>query len=139
MTMAVTVVMIINMSTVAGSGKPRQPPQVDELLGHASHGTAGLWPRAAAVLTSQALEVAIATFWGVQAPGVEACSRKAQLLCLGRYLGDEPLGQRAHVAWSGLSGSCHYHVYDLAPTREELQAWRDSVFEVVERTERAWR
>ncbi len=113
--------------------------EVDELLGHASAGTAGFWPRAAALLTRQALEVAIATFWSKTAPGVEACSRKAQLLCLGRYLGDESLAQRAHVAWSALSGSCHYHVYDLAPTREELQAWRDSVFEVVERTERAWR
>ena len=112
---------------------------VDELLGHASTGTAGLWPRAAALLTRQALEVAVATFWSATAPGVESCSKKAQLLCLGRYLGDEPLAQRAHVAWSGLSASCHYHVYDLAPTLEELQAWRDSVFEVVERTERAWR
>ncbi len=112
---------------------------VDELLGHASHGTAGLWPRAAALLTRQALEVAIATYWSKAAPGVESCSRKAQFLCLGRYLGDEVMAQRAHVAWAALSASCHYHVYDLAPTREELQAWRDSVFEVVERTERAWR
>ena len=113
--------------------------EVDALLGHASRGTAGLWPRAAALLTRQALESAVATFWSKQAPGVEQVSRKAQFLCLGRYLGDEPLAQRAHVAWSGLSGACHHHVYDLAPTREELQAWRDSVMEVVERTERAWR
>jgi hypothetical protein len=113
--------------------------EVDELLGHASHGTAGLWPRAAALLTRQALEVAIATFWSKAAPGVEGCSRKAQFLCLGRYLGDEPLAQRAHVVWSTLSGSCHYHVYDLAATREELLGWRDVVLEVVERTERAWR
>ena len=112
---------------------------VDALLSQASRGTAGLWPRAAALLTRQALEVAVATFWAVKAPGVESCSKKAQLLCLGRYLGDEPLAQRAHVVWSALSASCHYHVYDLAPTREELQAWRDSVFQVVERTERAWR
>ena len=112
---------------------------VDDLLRHASHGTAGFWPRAAALLTRQALEVAVATFWSAQAPGVEDCSRKAQFLCLGRYLGDEPLAQRAHVTWGALSGACHHHVYDLAPTREELQAWRDSVSEVVERTERAWR
>jgi hypothetical protein len=42
------------------------------------------------------------------------------------------------VIWSGLSGACHHHVYDLAPTREELQAWRETVQQVVERTERAW-
>ena len=112
---------------------------VDALLSQASRGTAGLWPRAAALLTRQALEVAIATFWSVKAPGVEACSRKAQLLCLGRYLGDDRLAQRAHVAWGGLSGACHHHVYDLAPTREELQGWRDTVLELVDCTERAWR
>jgi hypothetical protein len=113
--------------------------EVDGLLHHASLGTAGLWPRAAALLTRQALEVALATYWSKAAPGVEACSRNAQFLCLGRYLGDESLAQRAHVVWSGLSRGCHHHVYDLAPTREELLAWREAVAEVVERTERAWR
>ena len=113
--------------------------EVDELLGHASPGTAGLWPRAAALLTRQALEVALATYWSQAAPGVEGCSKKAQLLCLGRYLGDEAVAQRAHVVWSALSHACHHHVYDLAPTREELQAWREAVLQVVERTERAWR
>lgn len=43
------------------------------------------------------------------------------------------------MVWSALSHSCHYHPYDLAPTREELEAWRDAVMEVVDRTERAWR
>ena len=47
--------------------------------------------------------------------------------------------QRAHVVWAALSGACHYHPYDLAPTREELRGWRDVVLQVVERTERAWR
>jgi hypothetical protein len=112
---------------------------VDHLLSHASLGTAGRWPRAAALLTRQALESALTFYWTKQAPGVEDCSARAQLLCLGRYLGDEGLAQRAHVAWSGLSGACHHHVYDLAPTREELQAWRETVQQVVERTERAWR
>jgi hypothetical protein len=112
---------------------------VDALLQHPSAGTAGFWPRAAALLTRQALEVSVATFWAKAAPGVEEASRRAQFLCLGRYLGDEALAQRAHVVWSGLSGACHHHVYDLAPTREELQAWRETVQQVVERTERAWR
>ena len=131
-----------------GPSGPHAPPdtvarellaEVDQLLEHPSLGTAGLWPRAAALLTRQALEVAIATYWSKAAPGVEVCSRRAQMLCLRRYLGDEALAQRAHVVWSSLSAGCHYHVYDLAPTREELQGWRETVMEVVERTERAWR
>ena len=112
---------------------------VDQLLGHASPGTAGRWSRAAALLTRQALETALRFYWTKLAPGVEECDFRAQFLCLGRYLGDEPLAQRAHVVWSGLSSACHHHVYDLAPTREELQAWRETVQLVVDRTERAWR
>lgn len=112
---------------------------VDDLLNRASPATAGLWPRAATLLTRQALEEALRTFWSKRAPGVEACSARAQLLCLGRHIGDEALAQRAHVVWAALSGACHYHPYDLAPTREELRGWRDVVLEVVERTERAWR
>lgn len=112
---------------------------VDDLLGRAATGTAGRWPRASALLTRQALETALVFYWTKQAPGVEDCSGRAQFLCLGRYLGDESLAQRAHAAWSALSRACHHHVYDLPPTREELQAWRDVVADVVERTERAWR
>jgi len=112
---------------------------VDDLLNRASPATAGLWPRAASLLTRQALEVALRTFWSKRAPGVESCSARAQLLCLGRHIGDEALAQRAHVVWASLSGACHHHAYDLAPTREELRGWRDVVLQVVERTERAWR
>ena len=109
------------------------------LLDRPTKGTAGLWPRAATLLTRQALEVALKTFWSAKARGVEECSARAQLLCLGRYLGDEALAQRAHHVWSALSRNCHYHPYDLAPTREEILAWHAGVSEVVERTERAWR
>lgn len=112
---------------------------VDDLLTRASSSTAGLWPRAAALLTRQALEVAMKTYWSATAPGVETCSTRAQLLCLGRYLGDEPLAHRAHAVWAALSNACHHHAYELAPTREELDGWRDVVAQVVERTERAWR
>jgi cytochrome c5 len=112
---------------------------VDGLLGRPSKDTVGLWPRAATLLTRQALEVALKTFWSAKARGVEECTARAQLLCLGRYLGDEALAQRAHHVWSALSRSCHHHPYDLAPTREEIAAWHAVVAEVVERTERAWR
>ena len=112
---------------------------VDDLLTRPSVHTAGLWPRAAALLTRQALEVALKTFWSAQAPGVEGCSARAQLLCLGRFIGDEPLAQRAHAVWGALSDACHHHPYELAPTQAELSGWRDVVAEVVERTEKAWR
>lgn len=107
------------------------------LLERVTPGTSGLWPRASALLARQSLEVSLRTFWAKQAFGTEECPMKAQVLCLGRYLGDEPLARRAHQAWAALSRACHHHPYDLSPTREELLAWCDTVSEVVDRTERA--
>jgi len=106
------------------------------LLERVSPETSGLWPRAAALLCRQSLEVALRTYWSLRGRGTEECSTRAQLLCLGRYLADEPLARRAHLAWTALSRACHHHPYDLPPTREELLAWCDTVGEVVERTER---
>lgn len=107
------------------------------LLERVTPGTSGLWPRASALLARQSLEVSLRTFWAKQAFGTEECPMKAQVLCLGRYLGDEPLARRAHQAWAALSRACHHHPYDLSPTREELLGWCDTVSEVVDRTERA--
>ena len=77
--------------------------------------------------------------WIERPPTLVAAQSADGIFLSWRYLGDEPLAQRAHVVWSALSRACHHHVYELAPTREELQAWREAVQEVVERTERAWR
>lgn len=95
--------------------------------------TAGLWPRATALLARQALEAAVDDFWKVRAPGMEQCSMKAQLLCLPHYLGDEELAERASYAWAGLSGACHQHPYELPPTSSELLGWLGVVDELVTR------
>lgn len=109
------------------------------LVDHPEAGTRGLWPRAAVFLARQSLEVALKTYWSARAPGVEESSMRAQLLCLGSWLSDEPLARRAHQAWSALSRASHHHPYELTPTREELVGWFDTVREVVEATEAAWR
>jgi hypothetical protein len=101
--------------------------------------TRGLWPRAAVLLTRQSLEVALKTYWSLKAPGTEECSTRAQLLCLGAYAGDDEMGRRANQVWTVLSRASHVHPYELSPTREELLTWMDTVREVVEKTERAWR
>jgi hypothetical protein len=117
-----------------------------ELLAHGrsmvdcdSAGTRGVWPRAAALLARQALEVAVKTYWSAKAQGLEKTSMRAQLLCLQGTLNDAEVGRRAHAAWSALSRAVHYHAYELAPTREELLAWCDDVDAVIDRTEREWR
>lgn len=99
-------------------------------------GTRGLWPRAAVFLARQALEVALKTYWSSRAPGVEACSHRAQLLCLGTFLSDEPRARASYQAWSALSEASHYHPYELTPTREELLLWFEAVEGLIETTER---
>ena len=97
--------------------------------------TAGLWPRATALLARQALESALDDFWKVRAPGMEHCSMKAQLLCLPHYLGDEQLAERASSAWAGLSRACHQHPYELPPTSAELLGWLGTVEQLVTRVD----
>ena len=101
--------------------------------------TRGLWPRAAVFLARQSLEVALKTYWSAKAPGVEESSMRAQLLCLGTWVSDEPFARRAHQAWSALSRASHHHPYELTPTRDELVGWFETVLEVIEVTEATWR
>jgi hypothetical protein len=116
-----------------------------ELLAQARHlvdqpgaGTRGLWPRAAALLARQSLEVSLRTYWSVVAPGTEEASMRAQLLCLEGYM-PAAAARQAHLVWTALSRASHHHVYELAPTRDELVSWFQAVGAVVEQTERAWR
>jgi hypothetical protein len=89
-----------------------------------------LWPRAAALLARQALEGGLDDFWLRQAPGVEECSAKAQLLCLPTYL-DKEIARKADHAWVTLSRATHHHPYELAPTAAELRGWVEDVEDVL--------
>lgn len=94
--------------------------------------TAGVWPRAAALLARQALELAIAALWAArpQAAGLGSCSMRSQLLCLTAYLGQDA-GTRAGYLSAALSRACHYHSYELAPTAAELTGWLDEATDLV--------
>lgn len=93
-----------------------------QLLERPETAASGLWPRAAALLGRQALELLLRALWRRQAPGTEACSMRAQLICLPSYLEPELAG-RVGYAWAALSGACHQHAYELAPTANELKRW----------------
>jgi hypothetical protein len=105
------------------------------LIDRASIDTRGLWPRAAVLLARQSLEVALKTYWSAVAPGVEDCSARAQLLCLGSYARDDEFARRANQVWTTLSRAAHFHPYELPPTHEELIAWFEGVTELIEKTE----
>ncbi len=97
--------------------------------------TAGLWPRAAALLARQALEAAMARLWSVTAPGLERTSLRCQVLCVGGLLNDAGLGGRVAVTWNVLSEACHHQVYELAPTAAELNRAMETVWELAEAVE----
>ena len=92
--------------------------------------TAGLWPRAAALLGRQAIEAAMEDLWRLSAPGLEDASAKCQLLCLSHFLGDPDLAGRVHATWHGLTRSCHIQIYELAPTAAELEDWLETVWDL---------
>jgi hypothetical protein len=50
----------------------------------------------------------------------------AKLLCL-RGATDAETARRARAVWVLLCLGCHYHQYDLGPTREEVLAWQAEV------------
>ena len=64
---------------------PKLLTEARNLLQRPDAMTAGIWPRATALLTRQSLELALDDLWHRRAPGVEQCSARAQLLCLPSY------------------------------------------------------
>ena len=105
----------------------------ERLLERPEARTAGLWPRAAALLARQALEGALDELWRARRLELGACSTKAQLICLREYLGDPELAGRVHHAWMALSQACHHHPYELAPTADELRGLIEVVGELASR------
>ena len=105
------------------------------LLGRAEPATAGLWPRASAILGLEALEAVLQRLWRHRGLDLHACTMRTQLICLRRYLEDGGLAARAGHAWSALSRACHHHPYELAPTASELGSWLSVVGELVERVD----
>jgi hypothetical protein len=107
-----------------------------DLIRNDDASSAGLWPRAAALLARQGLELAMARLWDVTAPGLERASTRCQLLCVGDLLNDRELGGRATLTWQSLSNACHHRVYELPPTASELNSALATVWDLAEAVER---
>ena len=102
------------------------------LVEHPDAGTAGVWPRAAALLARQALEQAMAGLWARHSgsAGLSDGTMRSQLLCLTAYV-DEDVATRAAYLSAALSRACHYHSYELAPTAAELTSWLNETADLV--------
>jgi hypothetical protein len=91
-----------------------------QLLARSDAKTGGLWPRAAALLTRQALEETLDTYWQSKNLPLQAVSTRPQLICLREYLDDPALAADVQHSWNSLSETCHHHPYELAPSVGEL-------------------
>ena len=112
------------------SATPRALLQMSrDLLARSSAETAGLWPRAAALLARQALEMAVRQYWGESRAAMSELPHRQQLICLVRLLKPREAAAEAGHAWAALSRACHHHPYELAPGAGELAG----LFEIVER------
>jgi hypothetical protein len=98
-----------------------------DMLERPTSGTVGLWPRATAVLTRQALERALTEVLSAKVDGIGRASVRAQLLCLRILLDDTATADEVNVAWWALSRACHHLSYELPPTAAELRTWIDVV------------
>ena len=105
------------------------------MLGRVDPDTAGLWPRASALLGCRALEGAVQRLWERRTLDLQRCPMRVQLICLRTYLEDADLAERAGHAWSALSRACHHHAYELAPTAAELRGWLSVVEELVQKAD----
>jgi hypothetical protein len=107
----------------------------DELLRRADPTTAGLWPRASALLALHALEASLLRLWERRSLDLQGCSMRTQLICLRSYLEDAKLAARTGHTWSALSRACHHHAYELGPTVGELHSWFSAVRELLQGVE----
>jgi len=102
-----------------------------DLLTRADPKTAGLWPRAAALLARQALEQALDEYWRSRQLPLDQLPTHPQLICLREYLHDAGLAGSVNHAWNALSQACHHHPYELAPSLTDLQRHMLVVAEVI--------
>lgn len=107
----------------------------DDLLSTPREPIAGVWPRAIALLTRQAIEASLFDLWRAVAPGVEAAPMRAQLLVLRQQVAPR-LAAETEYAWAALSRACHQHPYELVPTAGELGQWLEAADDLREEVSR---
>jgi hypothetical protein len=103
----------------------------ERLLERPDSKTAGIWPRAAALLARQALEQGLDQYWHAKGLRLADLGTKPQLICLAGYLPDKDVAGRAIHAWSSLTQACHHHPYELQAGYAELKDWLDAVAETL--------
>lgn len=95
----------------------------ETLLSHDAWALSHWWARGAAHLARQAMESLLDEYWTMQRPAVAGVPVRARFLGLHAFTADAEAIHDGYSTWSQLSRACHYHPYELAPTRAEVHAW----------------
>ncbi|MFE2520421.1 hypothetical protein [Streptomyces mirabilis] len=86
--------------------------------------------RGASLALRTALEIAVDCTLDAATPGLAGITTRAKMLCLRCYTA-AATARRANAVWSHLCLGCHYHQYEIGPTRDQVHSWRAEVSELV--------
>ncbi|MET9687507.1 hypothetical protein ABZY81_03395 [Streptomyces sp. NPDC006514] len=86
--------------------------------------------RGACLALRTALELCVDRALEGAKPGLSRTTGRAKLLLLHSVASAET-ARRAKALWSQLSLGCHYHLYELGPTYDQVRAWRVEADELV--------
>ncbi|MEV7181481.1 hypothetical protein [Kitasatospora sp. NPDC093679] len=79
--------------------------------------------RGACLALRTALELCVDQVLEATTPGLSRTTGRAKLLLL-HSVAPTKTARRAKALWSRLSLGCHYHLYELGPTYDQVRAWR---------------
>ena len=113
----------------------RTPSQTEVLLEQAEQILTGVTSsgsanpnRIACWVARRALELLIIELLVRRSINTGAANMRSLLICLSVTYQDEPgLVLAAQSGWDQLSGACHQHAYELAPTHAEVDRMLDAV------------
>ncbi|MFE2326522.1 hypothetical protein ACFXD5_21760 [Streptomyces sp. NPDC059385] len=86
--------------------------------------------RGACLALRTALELCVDRVLEAATPGLSRTTGRAKLILL-HSVGPAETARRAKALWSQLSLGCHYHLYELGPTYDQVRAWRAEADDLV--------
>ncbi|GAB2460307.1 hypothetical protein [Streptomyces incanus] len=86
--------------------------------------------RGACLALRTALELCVDRVLEAATPGLSRTTGRAKLLLLHSVAPSET-ARRAKALWAQLSLGCHYHLYELGPTYDQVQVWRTEADDLV--------
>lgn len=79
--------------------------------------------RGACLALRTTLEICVDRVLEAETPGLSRTTGRAKLLLL-HSVASAGTARRAKALWAQLSLGCHYHLYELGPTYDQVRAWR---------------